>query len=90
MADIDSEINGLRLRRAALEAQKQITTEKKAFPLETLEEIVHQKRKQIERNSYSKSIPLARYYDQEKLAYLEPIFNMLKSIQERLDVLEKK
>jgi hypothetical protein len=44
----------------------------------------------IERNSYSKSIPLAKFYDKEKVAFLEPIFIMLKNIQERLDVLENK
>lgn len=94
MSALDSELNSLRLRLAALEEQKRTETEniaeKKAFPLKTLEGIVDEKRKQIDRNSYSKSIPLARFYDQEKLAYLEPILNMLKNIQERLEVLEKK
>ena len=93
MSQLDSELNALRQRLEALEEQKriqvEIALEKKAFPLKTLEEIIDAKRIQIERNSYSKSIPLARFYDQEKLAYLEPIFNMLKNIQERLEVLEK-
>ena len=93
MSQLDSELNALRQRLAALEEQKriqaEIALEKKTFPLKTLEEIIDAKRMQIERNSYSKSIPLARFYDQEKLAYLEPIFNMLKNIQERLEVLEK-
>jgi hypothetical protein len=90
---LDSELSALRQRLATLEEQKRIETEraleKGAFPLKNLEEIIDAKRKQIESNSYSKSIPLARFYDQEKLAFLEPIFNMLKNIQERLDVLEK-
>ena len=94
MSQLDSELNALRIRLATLEEQQRIQTEiaseKKAFPLKTLEVIIDEKRKQIERNSYSKSVPLARFYDQEKLAFLEPIFNMLKSIQERLDALEKK
>jgi len=64
-------------------------SDKKAFPLKTLETIIDEKRKQIGR-AYSKSIPLARFYDQEKLGYLEPIFNMLKNIHERLEVLEKR
>ena len=75
MSQLDSELNMMRLRLAALEEQKRIETEiesdKKAFPLKTLEAIVDEKRKQIGRNSYSKSIPLARFYDQEKLAFLE-------------------
>jgi hypothetical protein len=33
---------------------------------------------------------LARFYDQEKVAMLEPILNMLVDIQMRLDALEKK
>ena len=94
MSSIDSEVERLRLRLAALEQQKRnedaIAAEKRAFPMKTLEAILDEKRKQIERNRYSKSIPLARFYDQEKLSYLEPIFNMLKNIQERLEVLENK
>jgi polyphosphate kinase len=83
MSQLDSELNMLRIRLAALEEQKRIeletASEKKAFPLKTLEGILDEKRKKIERNSYSKSVPLARFYDQEKLAFLEPIFNMLKN-----------
>jgi hypothetical protein len=90
MSQLDSELNALRIRLATLEEQKRIESEKKAFPLKTLEDIIDEKRKQIERNSYSKSIPLARFYEQEKVAFLEPIFIMLKNIQERLDALEKK
>ena len=92
MSQLDSELNTLRIRLATLEKQKRIQSEtaaeKKAFPLKILEGIIDEKSKQIERNSYSKSLPLARFYDQEKIAFLEPIFNMLKNIQERLDTLE--
>ena len=94
MSHLDSEINTLRIRLATLEEKKRIDletlSEKTKFPCKTLEGIIDEKRKQIERNSYSKSLPLARFYDQEKVAFLEPIFNMLKNIQERLDALEKK
>jgi hypothetical protein len=94
MSQLDSELNTLRIRLATLEQQKRIesetASEKKAFPLKTLEGIIDEKRKQIERNSYSKSLPLARFYDQEKVSFLEPIFNMLKNIQERLEALEKR
>jgi hypothetical protein len=70
-----------------IEAEK--ATEKKALSLKTLEGIIDETRKQIERNSYSKSVPLARFYDQEKVAFLEPIFSMLQNFQERLEFLEK-
>ena len=94
MSQLDTELNALRIRLATLEEQKriesEITSDKMAFPLKTLEAIIDAKREQIERNSYSKSIPLARFHDQEKVNFLEPIFNMLKNIQERLDALERK
>jgi len=91
---IDNELNVLRNKLASLEEQKKIEEQKELDkvnnPLKTLETIIDEKRKQIERNSYSRSIPLARFYDQEKVATLEPIFNMLKNIQERLEILENK
>jgi hypothetical protein len=96
MSSIDSEVERLRLRLAALEQQKRnedaIAAEKKAFPLKTLEGILDEKRKQVEFNRIrtGKGFYAAMRIDQEKLAYLEPIFNMLKNIQERLEVLEKK
>jgi hypothetical protein len=65
-------------------------SERTEFPLKVLEEMINEKRKQIECNRYSKSVPLARFYDQEKVAFLEPIFTMLKNIHERLEVLEKR
>jgi hypothetical protein len=76
---------------SSVEEQRNVTSEKKEevkVLIKTLETIVDNKRKQIERNSYSKSIPLARFYDQEKLSFLEPIANLLKNIEGRLDALE--
>jgi len=58
--------------------------------IKTLEEIIVEKRKEIERNNYAKNVPLAGFYDREKLAFLEPILKALKDIQTRLDVLEKR
>jgi hypothetical protein len=85
MAQIENEINILRQKLASLEEIKKIEEQKEIEklknPLKTLESIIDEKRNQIERNSYSKSIPLARFYDQEKLATLEHIINMLKNIQ---------
>ena len=91
---MESELNLLKQRLAFLEEQKRIQiekeTEKKANPLKVLEVIIDEKKKQIANNRYSKSIPLARLYDEEKVSMLEPIFNMLLDIQKRLDVLENK
>ncbi len=94
MSSIDSELMSMRYRLAALEKEKekQVLEErvKKAFPLKTLGDIIEAKKQQIARNGYSKSIPLARFYDQEKVDFLEPIFNMLKNIQDRLELIEQK
>jgi len=94
MSQIDAQLEAARRQLAILEEQKRVQSEKelkeKTFPLKTLETIIDEKRKQIERNSYSKNIPLAQFYDREKLAFLEPILNALKNIQERLEVLEKR
>ena len=93
MSNIDSELTLLRQKIEMLEKQKKAEDEmkvaKEADPLATLGQIIKAKKEQISRNSYSKSIPLARFYDMEKVDMLEPIFNMLKDIQQRLTVLEQ-
>jgi len=61
-----------------------------ASSIKILEDKIIAKRKQVERNNYAKSVPLAGFYDREKLAFLEPILNALKDIQMRLEVLEKR
>ncbi len=65
-------------------------TEIASFPLKDLEGIIDRFRTQIERNNFAKSFPLASFYDREKVAFLEPIFNLFKDIQGRLEVLEKR
>jgi hypothetical protein len=41
-------------------------------------------------NRYSKSVPLAKYYDQELVTHLEAIYNILQIVDERLKKLEEK
>jgi hypothetical protein len=41
-------------------------------------------------NRYSKSVPLARYYDQQLVTHLEAIYNILQIVDERLKKLEEK
>lgn len=93
MSNIDSELTLLRQKIEMLEKQKRAEEELKAMkeanPLATLGQIIEEKKQKISRNSYSRSIPLARFYDEEKVVMLEPIFNMLKNIQQRLEVLEQ-
>ena len=91
---MESELNLLKQRIAFLEEQKrnqiEKEAEKKANPMKVLELIIDEKKKKIANDRYSKSIPLARFYDEEKVSMLEPIFNMLLDIQKRLDILENK
>ena len=93
MSNIDSELTLLRQKIEILEKQKKAEDEMKAVkeanPLATLGQIIEEKKQKINKNSYSKSIPLARFYDTEKVEMMEPIYNMLKDIQQRLTVLEQ-
>ncbi len=57
--------------------------------LKVLEEVINEKKKRVELNRYAKNVPLARYYDMEKIEFLEPILDILKDLQERLERLEK-
>jgi len=93
MSNIDSELTLLRQKIEMLEKQKKAEDEMKAVkeanPLATLGQIIEEKKQKINKNSYSKSIPLARFYDTEKVEMMEPIYNMLKDIQQRLTILEQ-
>jgi FKBP-type peptidyl-prolyl cis-trans isomerase (trigger factor) len=101
MSNIDSELNLLKQRMAVLEEQKRIEAEKEAEkkinPMKILGEILDKKKnhptpqvvgKQVvgmSRETYNMIID-----ELDKASFLEPIFNMLKSINERLDLLENK
>ena len=92
MSHLDSELIMLRRRLVALEEQKRIeeetATEKKKFPLKTLEGII---------DNYECLVPGKDPHQaekwrksREKLRFLKPILDALKDIQERLEILEKK
>jgi len=105
MSQLDTELTLLKQKIAALEEQKRIELEKEAEkkenPLKVLEEILNEKKKlpiisqggQPSGRSPS-GLSTEKYIwlcDQnDKVKYLEPIFNMLQDIQKRLDALEKK
>lgn len=59
-------------------------------PLNNLRVLIILKRNEVELNSYAKSDPLGRYYDIEKLGYLESIYNTLRDLKERVEILEEK
>ena len=94
MSQLEAELRLLRQRMTYLEAQKIAELEKelqkKAHALQILENFISEKKQRIQENRYSRSVPLAAYYDGEKVAFLEPILNVLKDFQKRLEALEKR
>jgi hypothetical protein len=90
MSTLDTELFLLRQKLAALEEQKRLLTEKKANPMKALEEFIAEKKGRILGNRYSKTAPLARMYEQEKVDMLEPVLLILKDFQQRLEALEKR
>ena len=92
MNQVDAELRLLRQRLAYLEQQKiaelQRKLQKKAHALQLLENFIEDKKERIEKNRYSRSVPIAAYYDSETIAFLEPILNVLKDFQGRLEALE--
>ena len=55
-----------------------------------LNDFLIEKKTAIKNNNYSKSIPLAQYYDIQRVKYVEAIVNLLEIMDERLTKLENK
>ena len=93
MPHLDEVITSLRLKLAAAEDQKrraaEVEAETKANPMKTLETIVNQTKQSIETFEYRKQWH-ERIRACQTVAYLQPILDMLKQIEERLDALERK
>lgn len=58
------------------------------YNIQELEKFIQTTKNSISTNRYSKQVPLARWYDQRLISYLEPIYNLLKITNERLDKIE--
>jgi hypothetical protein len=95
MSSFTDEIQQLQLRILELEKQK---TEKDESDKKTsidhnfkiINDVLSKKKTAINNNRYCKSVPLARYYDQELVTHLEAIYNILQIVDERLKKLEEK
>jgi hypothetical protein len=91
--DLDTVIASLRLKLAAAEEQKrreaEFNAQKTATPMKTLETNLNQSRQSIEYHSKHKRWAEASYARQRVVDF-EPILEMLKQIQTRLDVLEER
>jgi len=93
MSSITEEIQQLQLKLNNLEKQNKVKEEndKKTsvdYNFGVINNLLNEKKTAITNNRYSKSVPLARYYDQELVTHLEAIYNILQVFNERLDKLE--
>ena len=94
MSSVAEEIQQLQLRILELEKQQkeQDKNEQKKsidYNFKVINDVLTEKKTAITNNRYSKSVPLARYYDQELVTHLEAVYNILQIIDERLKKLEK-
>jgi chaperonin cofactor prefoldin len=88
MSQLDSELNTLRIRIATLEGQKRIESEERKCPMKELEGLIEANRNI---SPGSNKFQNERYLrSRVKLSFLQPILDVLKNINERLEVLEKR
>ncbi len=95
MSNISDEITQLKLRIIELENQEKKMNEMNnknsiSYNFNIINDFLVEKKNAIKNNRYSKSIPLARYYDEEKVKYLEAIFNILHIFEKRIENIERK
>ena len=95
MSSVTEEIQQLQVRILELEKQKKEKDESdKKTSIEhnftVINDVLTEKKTAINNNRYSKSVPLARYYDQELVTHLEAIYNILQIVDKRLKKLEEK
>jgi hypothetical protein len=94
MSSVTEEIQQLQLRILELEKQKKEKDEsdKKTsidYNFKVINDVLIQKKTAINNNRYSKSVPLARYYDEQLVTRLEAIYNILQIMDGRLKKLEE-
>ena len=85
MSAIDDELATLHARIAKLEEAKKMIP-----PPKTLEVIRDEITAVLKNNRYSKSVPLAAFYDRQRVETLDAILAALTTINARLDALETK
>ena len=96
MSSLPEEIQQLQLRILELEKQKKEKDERDKktsidHNFKVINDLLTEKKTAINNNNrYSKSVPLARYYDQQLVTHLESIYNILQIVDERLKKLEDK
>ena len=94
MDSITEEIRRLQNRIIELEKQQKENEEKNKPPsikycFDNIQNILREKKTAIQRNKYYISIPLAKYYDQQLVSYLDSIYHILTNMNSRLERIEK-
>ena len=85
----------LRARVAELEAAEaaaaaaKAAAEKKAKAMERLQAILTEKNQALVRNSYSKSVPLAAYYDRQHATLIDTLIDIISGLHTRIAQLEE-
>jgi hypothetical protein len=85
----------LRARVAELEAAEAATlvaaasAKKKANAMDRLQAILAEKNQALARNRYSKSIPLAAYYDQQDATLIDTLIDIIDGLHNRIAQLEE-
>ena len=82
---MDAELATLHSRIAQLEEAKKIVP-----PINSLEVIRDGITIKLKNNRYSKSVPLAAFYDSQRVETINAILDALTKINSRLDALENK
>ena len=95
MSSVTEEIQQLQLRILELEKQKKENVENDKntsidHNFKVINDVLNEKKTAINNNRYSKSVPLARYYDQELVTHLEAIYHIMQIVDKRLKKLEEK
>ncbi len=86
MSNIDTELATLHARIAQLEEAKKVPPP----PKKTLEAIRDETNTNLKNNRYSKNVPLAAFYDRQRVETLDAVLEALAKINARLDVLERR
>jgi glycine/serine hydroxymethyltransferase len=91
MTSVSQEIQQLQLRILELEKQEKENDKKISIDhnFNVINDLLNKKKTAINNNRYCKSVPLARYYDQELVTHLEAIYNILHIVDERLKKIEQ-
>jgi len=94
---MDSELNEIeRLKLMVIELERQKKEKEdndKRCSLEynfsIINELLSDRKTAIKNNSYPKSVPLARYYDEQLVKHLEATYNILRIMEDRMQKMEQ-